>query len=830
MSSPTDATPPVDPAIGAAFFRTVIDSGDPVAAFVATVKSLNASGRDRDGRAIAQALSQYPGFAVASDLCRILVAANDPMYATGWELIKRNDIRDVLRLVAAAYVRIGFEVDPDEMFAVLRRVLAGKLRLNGSAWVWLTIARTAFTARADDVASGALDRARGRLAALGEPQRTRVGERIAGLQTWLDRRAAAASPVALAPGEIPLAVLGSAGPDESLDPRTASAATETLAALGHLARRTGVDVVGGDGLADVVRELRGQVRAGRRVAGDAATARLFCVDRDVSDCAAVPEGTWLIASGPLPQPLFGLRAGLPLDPRLRPIFIGVHVDVASLARAGAVEYLRRYAPIGCQDWHSVHLLQAAGVPAFFSGPLAATLDLVVNTRARLGVGGLDVDAAGVSPDDAWADPGFAKRGPAGNVRAAHRLLVRYRRRYNEIVTSDATCYWAARAVGCDARLHPPRRREARFDSGIGAGAAELDAVRQGLGDKLDAVLAAVLAGRSDAEVYDTWRSSCAADVAAAERRRRELPDLPAPGFDVAAACERIRAEAVTMERSAPAPDGAEINVEFSLDGNLKHEMGVVLESIVTRCSRPLRLFVLCREHEPEDFKRMATLFPTVSFVWLPTDHVDYGKIRGMLKHITVATMDRLLLPDLLPELDRIIHFDLDALCFADLAELDEIELGDAPLAARDQLHPNLGSAYRGFMRQASRRYAGNPAHGSELLARMSLRHPFDVPTFNAGIMLLNLARMRADRFTRYFLPFVECFGYNDQDVLNAYAASTRVPLDYAWNLFPKLELSEDPKVLHWLGRLKPWLPRYVGERNRWRTADAAFTARAARVD
>jgi lipopolysaccharide biosynthesis glycosyltransferase len=96
-------------------------------------------------------------------------------------------------------------------------------------------------------------------------------------------------------------------------------------------------------------------------------------------------------------------------------------------------------------------------------------------------------------------------------------------------------------------------------------------------------------------------------------------------------------------------------------------------------------------------------------------------------------------------------------------------------------------------------------------------------------MVMNLARMRADGFTRYFLPYTERFGQNDQGVLNSYAASTRVPFDYAWNTFAKIELQEDPKIIHWLGSLKPWRDMYVAERDRWREADAAFTARAKSV-
>jgi lipopolysaccharide biosynthesis glycosyltransferase len=248
----------------------------------------------------------------------------------------------------------------------------------------------------------------------------------------------------------------------------------------------------------------------------------------------------------------------------------------------------------------------------------------------------------------------------------------------------------------------------------------------------------------------------------------------------------------------------------------------VLDSIVVHASRPLRAYVLCRGHGQADFDRMARLFPTVSFVWLPTDEVDYGPIAGMLRHITVATMDRLLLPELLPEVDRILHHDLDALCLGDLAELYDIELGDAPVAARDQEHP-FGSGFTSLA--ASRRMQSNPQRAREFTLRTHARLAFDFTLFNAGVMVLNLARMRADGFCRHFLPYVERFGLNDQAVLNIYAGAERVPIEAKWNRFPRYEIVDDARILHWLGPMKPWKGPYVQGRPQWRAAEARTARR-----
>ena len=130
-------------------------------------------------------------------------------------------------------------------------------------------------------------------------------------------------------------------------------------------------------------------------------------------------------------------------------------------------------------------------------------------------------------------------------------------------------------------------------------------------------------------------------------------------------------------------------------------------------------------------------------------------------------------------------------------------------------------------RAAHRMRSDDPTAARELILRIYTRHAFDFKIFNAGIMVLNLARMRADDFCRHYLPYVERFGFNDQAVLNAYAGDDRVPLDAAWNTYPKFELIENAKILHWLGPMKPWNAMYVQGRDEWRQAEAQFAERAA---
>jgi lipopolysaccharide biosynthesis glycosyltransferase len=135
-------------------------------------------------------------------------------------------------------------------------------------------------------------------------------------------------------------------------------------------------------------------------------------------------------------------------------------------------------------------------------------------------------------------------------------------------------------------------------------------------------------------------------------------------------------------------------------------------------------------------------------------------------------------------------------------------------------------AISGFtnVRRSAKRLRERPAIAHDCLRRMYARHGHDFTAFNAGILVLDLARMRADGFGREFIPFVEQYGMNDQEVLNCYAGPDRAELPPQWNSFPTQEVVEDPKIIHWAGPLKPWRREYVLLREKW--SEYALRARS----
>lgn len=832
-----DVVPPKD---FSDFFDMLSLDGDLDRAVVSLTRRLIARGNGADGgsqaRVIAQVLHRYEPLRPVAEICLALCAVAEPMPEPAWTLFTRNDLGLVVRWAAEEYFRLGFQREPGTAASSLTRVLGGDVELDADPHVWIQIAYSSFAAEELELARRTLERAEAALPNVADPTRTeRLHARLAAMREWLDRAARAAAPVDIPDGEIPVGLVGFSHPDWGSMSRDLDDPMESLAALGHLLRHDDVQFTGAPALVDAATRLRAEVPAERRVGGAQATVHLYEVDRDVSRYAAVPDGTWLVVSEWFTLPLDGAHYDMPLHATLRPIFISFHITPEQLRVPGVPDYLRDHGPIGCRDWDTVLLLHAAGVPAFFSGALVMTLDNALRP----------VDSApppphtvfvGVAPDGPGVQRSRLSRavkdGELGaNLLAAHADLRRYRDGGERVVTSDLRLYLALRALGGRVEFRLDDAGDYRSVDFTELGDSDFAGLQRSLSDKLAAVFAAVLAGRSDKEVYEVWREVCAADIAAADERLRSFPDHPELSFDLGGVCAAIRSTRVVMERTEPGPGGPELNVEFSVDENYKHQLDIVLDSVVEHSSRPVRAFVLCRGHGPDDFERMARLFPTVSFVWLPTDRVDYGNVRGKIPWATIVTMDRTILPELLGDLDRIIHFDLDALCLSDLAELFDVDVDGKWIAAADEPQPSYG---RGFdsLRDSARllRREGRPDLAREYLIRTHAELSFDFDIFNAGVMVLNLAELRAGGFCGRYLAYVERFGINGQRVLNVGVGNDRKKIGADWNRLMRLEVADSPKIAHWAGPFKPWSGHpYVPGRELWRAQEERFAARAERL-
>ncbi|MEM1211383.1 MAG: glycosyltransferase [Planctomycetota bacterium] len=190
-----------------------------------------------------------------------------------------------------------------------------------------------------------------------------------------------------------------------------------------------------------------------------------------------------------------------------------------------------------------------------------------------------------------------------------------------------------------------------------------------------------------------------------------------------------------------------------------------------------------------------------------------GRLDGLrdlprVRHIPPISFVRVLLPELLPGLDRVLYVDTDLVIKADVAELWRAGTGGMALAAvRDPGIDRLGASNcLGY-------------------AAEELEDP-DAPAFNGGVLLMDLEQWRRDGLGGAVLAFAERhaerLNWADQDGLNAVLAGRWSEREQKWNVpvvvgyggeprrVASLERFDtdppfsEPAIYHLFGAHKPW--------------------------
>jgi len=207
-----------------------------------------------------------------------------------------------------------------------------------------------------------------------------------------------------------------------------------------------------------------------------------------------------------------------------------------------------------------------------------------------------------------------------------------------------------------------------------------------------------------------------------------------------------------------------------------------------------------------------------------------------------ATYNRLLLPELLPCMDRIIYLDCDTVVLEDPALLLDVPLGDSLIGAVMDIYATI------FLRQDAHLALPNYVGGvRDYYARMITGGSTPPSLYQAGVMVMNLSAMRAANFTNRALDLYftrnPMFGV-DQDIFNVVCHDRIADLGFRWNVvnhsrdylvrhraflsqeeLAEIMLSrEDPAIIHYTGayEAKPFnskSPEIPFAANFWRAAE-----------
>jgi lipopolysaccharide biosynthesis glycosyltransferase len=150
----------------------------------------------------------------------------------------------------------------------------------------------------------------------------------------------------------------------------------------------------------------------------------------------------------------------------------------------------------------------------------------------------------------------------------------------------------------------------------------------------------------------------------------------------------------------------------------------------------------------------------ISVLRVPDERLTGLPTRGFTRK---ATWYRIFLPELRPDLDRILYLDSDLIVLDSLGPLFGVDLDDDCIGAVTNVL-QLNHLHRP--------------------GELGLTEPRQY--FNAGVLLMNLGQMREDRSTSALIAFgrehSQQIEWRDQDVLNVVLGSRRLSLHPRWNV------------------------------------------------
>jgi lipopolysaccharide biosynthesis glycosyltransferase len=230
----------------------------------------------------------------------------------------------------------------------------------------------------------------------------------------------------------------------------------------------------------------------------------------------------------------------------------------------------------------------------------------------------------------------------------------------------------------------------------------------------------------------------------------------------------------------------------------------MLSSVVANLDprRTLKVYVVDSGLDAGTRSRIsASVGERVTLHWIAPERSGFVDL-PLWGRMTIATYDKLTIGQWLPESEgRVLWLDCDLLALTDLARLWETGLGESGvLATQDLFVRTLGAR---FGVACHRELGINP----------------DAEYFNAGIMLIDVARWRSDDIAARALTYLRRYRrqvyFWDQEALNATLVGRWSKLDQRWNWSPRFaridfdgvdfgHAEKSPWIVHFSGGLKPW--------------------------
>ncbi|WP_157691452.1 glycosyltransferase family protein [Brevibacterium sandarakinum] len=557
---------------------------------------------------------------------------------------------------------------------------------------------------------------------------------------------------------------------------------QTIASIGHLLRYENLRFTGDSGLTALFAKLRESVKPERKYSGPDAELNLVEVYRDGNVYQDIPEDTWYVAFGWYMHDIFGKTFNIPFHPNLRPILLSVFVRFPEMLTPEAVEYLKKYGPVGCRDWQSVAVLRAVGVPAFFSGCLTTTIDTLFpapEPDRRSGTLRIDWLKGGKGPSKKQTVTAIRDKTFPENLELARSWVADYAYKYSRVLTSRLHANLPARSVGAEVEFEPKNKSDSRFGGLYGINDVEFDAIRDGILDKLSMLIPLIASDAPEDEIYAKWVDITQDEMRIADEylAAAHLPDATRSDIDL-----------TLDEVEQPRPETGTTDVYLTVNKGEERQVSTTAKSIDDQATGRYRLWVASGILTAD---RVAEIRAELSKGTLHVlDPVSYPGIKDS------EGLVQALLPALFSNHERLIVLPAGAEVSANIAELSDIDLGETLLGAKRDVRKGRTSGLTLMRRIAS---SFNEDHVGALdfvfASHSTLKQDFVL--FDPQISVLNLDQLRGEAAVERVVGLLKTVGINYVDSLQIAVGGRYTDLDDEWNVRAQWETADSPKIVNW---------------------------------
>lgn len=251
-----------------------------------------------------------------------------------------------------------------------------------------------------------------------------------------------------------------------------------------------------------------------------------------------------------------------------------------------------------------------------------------------------------------------------------------------------------------------------------------------------------------------------------------------------------------------------INICIASDNNYAPLVATTIASVCTNTDRFVKFWCL-ESHISNFHKKMIGSLRRqfdnfeIEYITIDADLLkNFAEKISTAGHISADTYSRLFIPDLFPDLEKMIYLDVDVIVTGDIGEMYDMDLGRYALGA---VAADYGASKEKWLADM----------------KMDMAHHY----FNAGILLMNPKELHNDDFLNKISDIANRYNafikLGDQDLLNKYFNAQYLELPWRFNLttrFIEMELAHrDPEhrlqmqeeykncvVRHFESRKKPW--------------------------